>query len=1053
LLPKAQTLPATTIDEEQTVDVEMKRGIFVRGRVLDPLTGKGVLSEIGYVPLRGNEYAKTAAYEGLTFNDVVDEEGTFQVAVMPGPGALLVRTYGGLIDVGGRQVSSFRLGHVSKEDEAKLKITVQPDGVRSFATHSSVMFVREASAVKYIELAQDGGPQTIDVELDRGKSIELDIVDAEGRPVAGAAILGVIEGILATRLPEPRATIYGLDGESPRKIAVLHTARGLAGSLTVTGGEPSPVRMTLGKTASIRGRAVDAAKEPIASTEYNIASEFDWLLRFENIGRPLKTDEEGRFHIENMVPGQRFSLRMQLNGRFLIARLPEEQQILKSGRELDLGDVVFAPLNQQLPPNGEPGKPAPDMDGARPSGGNKDAKPATTPRLSPPTNGGKASSGSTPTGTADVGAPGGDSLRIVHGRVTGPDGKPAMKAHVAVVGSRIQAGRGGDLPSSSEVLAEGATDEGGRFQIKLSGVSSKTHSLVQVIARSDDSGLTWRRIDPEARDTDVSFELLAEQVILGRFIDIEGQSAGAVRISINSVSQRGARENRREPLGYYEFAKPPQAWPPSVTADRNGRFEVRGIPADHGVFLNVAGNDRFAEQGVTLNSGAPEQRPERNATYRQLVRNVKPGEEAILPLAPAQIFEGVVRFADTGEPAPHARLTIFASQQEVLGSSYGLAGKADAQGRYRINPHPGVRFEITTYPPEGVPYLVRAIRDITHTDGALVKQVDVTLPRGVLVRGRIVESGTKAPIAGAMIQYVPERQKNRNATDDIITGWQAIQLSGADGAFEMAVLPGPGTLVANGPGGEFVLQEFGSRQLERGAPGGDRNYAHAWQHINPEPKSDPLEVTMELRRGASISVKLTNAAGEPVEHALLISRLFVNPSELNWRGFPKEALGGRFELSGLGEEVEYPVHFLDAKNRLGATAVFKAGDNSPTVVLLPSGQATATLTDGNGKPLAGHFPWLDLVVTPGPDRFEAAAKGVGVLAGDSAYVVNIDRTNYRPGPKTDDQGRITYPALIPGARYRIVTYEKGAAIVLKEFVAESGKTLDLGRVVMAGQGE
>ncbi len=203
----------------------------------------------------------------------------------------------------------------------------------------------------------------------------------------------------------------------------------------------------------------------------------------------------------------------------------------------------------------------------------------------------------------------------------------------------------------------------------------------------------------------------------------------------------------------------------------------------------------------------PEQRPESDATYRSLVRNVKPGEEAVLPLAPAQIFEGVVRLEDTGEPAPHARLTVFSSQQEQIGSWYGLPGKADAQGRYRINPHPGVRFWITAYPPDGVPYLVgiRKIRDINRNDGALVKQVDVSLPRGVLVRGRVVEAVTKSPIGGAMILYVPERRNNRNVTDDIIRGLERESSSReTDGAFEIAVLPGPGTLLINCPNRQFV---------------------------------------------------------------------------------------------------------------------------------------------------------------------------------------------------------------------------------------------------------
>ncbi len=122
--------------------------------------------------------------------------------------------------------------------------------------------------------------------------------------------------------------------------------------------------------------------------------------------------------------------------------------------------------------------------------------------------------------------------------------------------------------------------------------------------------------------------------------------------------------------------------------------------------MAVQENDRFAQQDVALNTGMPEQRGERDGTYRPLVKNVDGGEEAVVALAPAQPFEGTVTYEDTGEPAPHARLTIWASQQK-FGSMVSVGGQADEQGRYRISPHPGIRFGINVYPPDGTPYLSR----------------------------------------------------------------------------------------------------------------------------------------------------------------------------------------------------------------------------------------------------------------------------------------------------------------------------------------------------------
>jgi hypothetical protein len=212
-----------------------------------------------------------------------------------------------------------------------------------------------------------------------------------------------------------------------------------------------------------------------------------------------------------------------------------------------------------------------------------------------------------------------------------------------------------------------------------------------------------------------------------------------------------------------------------VISDDEGQFVLPGIAAGQGISIAVEGSDRFAPQDISLNTGMPEQRGERDGTYRSFVKNLKPGEEAVLALAPAQIFEGIVRYEDTGKPAAHARLTIWASQQSFGGSMVSVPGKADGEGRYRISPRPGIRFGITAYPPDGAPYLTRQLPEIDWEDGAKVKQVDVTLPRGVLVRGKVVESNSGGAVENATIQYVPEEANNPHDADDILTGWQGIQ--------------------------------------------------------------------------------------------------------------------------------------------------------------------------------------------------------------------------------------------------------------------------------------
>jgi len=261
-------------------------------------------------------------------------------------------------------------------------------------------------------------------------------------------------------------------------------------------------------------------------------------------------------------------------------------------------------------------------------------------------------------------------------------------------------------------------------------------------------------------------------------------------------------------------------------------------------------------------------------------------------------------------------------------------------------------------------------------------------------------------------------------------------------------------LLALGPrGGSFVLRETSERELNRGWRGGQRCYAHAIERIDPKAGAEAIEATLRLVRGETVRGRMTNEKGEPVEKAILVSRLRISPLSMWWRGdVVIEGADGRFEVPGLAKGQTYPVHFLDAKHRLGATAMLTADGKEPTVVLRPCGEARARLVDKEGRPVAGSSlrgtPYsFQMVVTPGVFRFDSLATRLGGLAADADFVANVDRTNYRPRPKSDERGRITFPALVPGATYRLVHFNK-RPYIRKEFTARSGETVELGEIVV-----
>ncbi len=239
----------------KNVDVEMQRGLLVSGKVIDPLSDAKVAAVVTFFALPGNEYYGKAFNQDAVTNAMLartDEQGSFRLAAIPGPGVLVVEAYGAR-----GEGSPFLPATISPEDAAHIKPQTQPDGSRYFTLARGQAGLDRAHAVKYVNFSEDGGPQSVDLKLERGKSVELQIADSDGQPVAGAAVSGIWEtaGERPTRVKDSRTTIFGLSAERPRKVVAVHEGRSLAGKILVTGNETGPVRtrLQLKKSAAVRG--------------------------------------------------------------------------------------------------------------------------------------------------------------------------------------------------------------------------------------------------------------------------------------------------------------------------------------------------------------------------------------------------------------------------------------------------------------------------------------------------------------------------------------------------------------------------------------------------------------------------------------------------------------------------------------------------------------------------------------------------------------------------------------------------------------------------------
>jgi RNA polymerase sigma factor (sigma-70 family) len=578
----------------------------------------------------------------------------------------------------------------------------------------------------------------------------------------------------------------------------------------------------------------------------------------------------------------------------------------------------------------------------------------------------------------------------IAGRVLNPAGQPVRSAHV-MVQDRPTAGIRSFTDFSLVLADETRTDAKGRFQVQArlpagQPPPSPVHPLPVIFVRANGYGVGFHAVTADARKEAVVIRLPRELVLHARFRDdMTGKPVRDLVVKVAFVAHAGGM--------VAPPAKTPRAWFPAMKTDAQGRLELRGIGT--GQIAIVKWRDRrFRSQRLEL--------------WRTEAQQA--GEEALHDLQPPlpERITGRVTFQDTGKPA--AGVTVHTPGSET---------KTDRQGRFRLTtdwpPSENAPFSggpigawVEADAPVGTGYLGGRAHTgpsrFPRPDGTLgpwlPATADISLPRGVFVRGRVLEAGSRKGIAGVTVQLLPERYA---AT------------SGADGAFSLTAPAGPGHFIAAAARADYVPVPFERR--------GYREFTHAVLPVNLKTgKQTQVEIT--LRKGAVVKGKLIGPDGRPALGAVLISRLNTSAATLGWTDLRAVPVAANFELRGCDPEKSYPVIFFQQQKGWGAVMYHsgKQAGKPLEVRLQRCGAASARFRSPDGKPVAGRATALDLRVVP--------------AAGDSGWWgAFIEHSNIRKDWHTDAQGRVTWRNLVPGVTYRVNN---------RDFTVRPGQMLDLG---------
>ena len=371
--------------------------------------------------------------------------------------------------------------------------------------------------------------------------------------------------------------------------------------------------------------------------------------------------------------------------------------------------------------------------------------------------------------------------RDVRGRLTDLRGQPAFHVAVNIVDESLFSSGAEHVPFWPRAIR---TDDRGRFLIRgmaqPTNFASTFNSPFAVVFSSNK--FAPQSLPPASLEgPEVRFALVDAKKVRGivKFVDT-GQPVAKAKVSIMGRTDRGADPGASGPWG--ELVE-------GVT-DENGRFELNSSPGDT-YFLTVE-----APQGTPY------------FRYAEHVRaSVGDRREVSIRLNRANLVAGTLR-DDSGQPIANASIEYRPKQIDNPHLNDSIAGfdgeitdvvsktRTDKRGRFQIpvlfgKGHiiamgPSLDFvpvetsfgELEFGKPGGLRFMPDAIQEIDISKDERTKPIELTLQRGITLRGRAVGTDRK-PVKKFLVY-------SRTFRDDKWVAWQdQTIIEGRDGSFEV----------------------------------------------------------------------------------------------------------------------------------------------------------------------------------------------------------------------------------------------------------------------------
>lgn len=318
-------------------NLTVTRGVELTGRVVDA-DGKPVRADAMYFPHGDNDTDQLRVISSDGWRTKPD--GTFFLTAHPGKGVLSIIA---------RDANRF-----ASVDPGPALTAIKNRSRPSGPVHAVIPLDLDPTKPEAL---------TVRVQLEPSRTVKGTVVGPDGKPLSGAKAVGLSWSEPPKVLPAAEFTMTAPRPGAQRLVIVIHEEKKLAAVHPVSGDSTDPVTVKLAPRGSATGRVMKSATEPGARYTITAVASIPDGSKYDNLpnhtmkvqglfgissgpwrgwtNRTVKTDENGRFTVDNLLPGLSYTVYVSDGdlGESNTLVVTKNGVTVESGKQTDLGEL------------------------------------------------------------------------------------------------------------------------------------------------------------------------------------------------------------------------------------------------------------------------------------------------------------------------------------------------------------------------------------------------------------------------------------------------------------------------------------------------------------------------------------------------------------------------------------------------------------------------------------------------------------------------------------------------------------------------------------------